>query len=258
MPIVRGRPHPGLAGVVGSYADFAERTDGPKETAEAPGGGLVVLVDLDSGWTVEGERFGSFAGGIYARPVRVRHEGTSRGVQFDVEPPAARALLGVPAGELGHRVVGLEDLLGREAALLAERLAGAASAKERFALLDAALLRRLDAARQPVRPDVARAWTLLRATGGRMRVGALADALGCSPRHLGNAFAAEVGVPPKTAARLIRFEAARARVADVPLARLAADHGFSDQAHLSREFRELGGAPPTAFRSVQAAQAPAP
>ena len=58
-------------------------------------------------------------------------------------------------------------------------------------------------------------------------------------------------MPPKTAARLIRFEAARARLGTVPLARLAAEHGFADQAHLAREFRALGGAPPTAFPSVQ-------
>ncbi len=75
MYLIRGRPHRALSGAVGGYADFAERTDGPRETGEAPGRGVVVIVDLDDGWTVEGERFGSFAGGLYARPVRVRHEG---------------------------------------------------------------------------------------------------------------------------------------------------------------------------------------
>src|SRR5688500_4585386 len=111
MRLDLGRPHPALRGVIGGYADFEDRTGEPRETGEAPGGGLVVIVDLDEGWTVEGERFGSFAGGLYARPVRVRHEGSSRGVQFDVEPPAARALLGVPAGELTERTVSLDALL---------------------------------------------------------------------------------------------------------------------------------------------------
>ena len=93
MRLVRGRAHPALAGSVGGYADFAERTAGPRETGELPGRCLVVIVDLEAGWSVEGERFGSFAGGLYARPVRVRHEGSASGVQFDLEPPAARALL---------------------------------------------------------------------------------------------------------------------------------------------------------------------
>ena len=90
-----------------------------------------------------------------------------------------------------------------------------------------------------------------------MRIDALADALGCSRRHLAKRFAEEVGASPKLAARLIRFEAARARLGSVPLARLAAEHGFADQAHLSREFRALGGVSPTQFPSLQddAAQA---
>jgi len=249
--LLRGRPHPALRGIAGSYADFAERTAAPAESAEAPGRGIVVIVDLDKGWTVEGERFGSFAGGLYARPVRVRHEGSSRGVQFDLEPPAVQALFGLPAGELGHRTVGLEELMGAEAAELAERLHAAPDAAARFALLDAMLLRRAARAPAPARPDVERAWALLRASGGRMRVDALARALGCSRRHLAARFATDVGVSPKVAARLIRFEAARARIGSVPLARLAAEHGYADQAHLAREFRALGGAPPTAFPSVQ-------
>ena len=62
---------------------------------------------------------------------------------------------------------------------------------------------------------------------------------------------------PKVAARLVRFEAARRRLGTVPLARLAAEHGFADQAHLAREFRALGGAPPTAFPFLQDADAAA-
>ena len=251
MMLVRGHPHPQLAGIVGGYADFAERTDHPKETGEAPGRGIVVIVDLDAGWTVEGQRFGSFVGGLYARPVRVRHEGSARGVQLDLEPPAARLVLGVPAGELAERTVSLEDLFGSEAPRLADELHDAPDTGARFAALDRALIRRVARAQPAGRPDVARAWTLLRASGGRMRVDALAQALGCSRRHLAIRFAEEVGAPPKVAARLIRFEAARRRLGDVPLARLAAEHGFADQAHLAREFRALGGAPPSEFPFVQ-------
>ncbi len=250
MEVIRGVPHAGLRGIVAGYADFAERTVAPQETSEAPGRGVVVIVDLDAGWRVEGERFGSFAGGLYARPVRVRHEGSTRGVQFDLEPPAVRALLGVPAGALAHRTVALDDLLGADAARLAERLHAAPDASARFALLDELLLRRVSRAPAP-RPDVDRAWALMRASGGRIRIGALARELGCSRRHLSNRFAIDIGVSPKVAARLIRFESARARLGSVPLARLAAEHGFADQAHLAREFRALGGAPPTAFPSVQ-------
>jgi AraC-like DNA-binding protein len=236
---------------VGGYADFVSRRGAPAETREAANAKIVVIVDLDAGWTIEGERFRSFAGGIYPRPVRVRHEGSAAGVQIDVEPLAARALLGVPAGELANRTVGLDALLGRRADEVAERLHAAEGAAARFAILDEVLRRELAGARELVRPDVWRAWALLERSGGRMRVGELAAELGCSRRHLVNRFAADVGAPPKTAARLIRFERARRRLGSAPLARLAADCGYADQAHLAREFSELGGAPPTAFPFLQ-------
>ncbi len=251
MQLVRGRPHPELAGLVGGYADFAQRSPGPVETREPASAKIVVIVDLDDGWTVEGERFRSFAGGLYPRPVRVRHEGSAAGVQIDLQPVAARALLGVPAGELANRTVGLDDLLGRGAERVAERLHGAAGPPERFAILDEVLRRAFAGARDGCRADTRRAWALLEASGGRMRVEELASALGCSRRHLVNRFAADVGAPPKLAARLIRFETVRRRLGSAPLARLAAECGFADQAHLSREFTALAGVPPTAFPSVQ-------
>jgi len=249
--LIRGRPHPELTGLVGSYADFSQSAAGPVETREVATARIVLIVDLQDGWTIEGERFRSFAGGLYPRPVRVRHEGSAAGVQIDLEPVAARALLGVPAGELANRTVGLETLLGRRADDVAERLHGATGAEERFELLDTELRRALAGARHACRPDVLRAWTLLVRSGGRMRVGELAAELGCSRRHLVNRFAEDIGAPPKLAARMLRFERARRRLGSAPLARLAADCGYADQAHLAREFSEFAGRPPTSFPFVQ-------
>lgn len=120
-----------------------------------------------------------------------------------------------------------------------------------FAVLDEVLVAAARRARPPAYPELERAWALLRASGGRLRVEALARELGCSRRHLAKRFAEDVGVTPKVAARLIRFEAVRARLGSAPLARLAAERGFSDRAHLAREFRALGGAPPTTFPLLQ-------
>lgn len=122
MRLVRALPHAGLRGIAGEYADFEQRADGPVETAEAATAGLVLIVDLDQGWSVERERFGSFVGGVYMRPVRVRHEGSARGLQVNLEPPVLRRLTGMPARELWERTVGLEDVLGVDGSLLPERL----------------------------------------------------------------------------------------------------------------------------------------
>ncbi len=251
MDLTFGTPDPRLAGVAFNYADFTARSGTPEEMLEGPSRSVTVVVDLDAGWTVEGERFRSFVGGVYGGPVRVRHEGSFRGVQFELEPPAVRRLLGVPAGELARTTVGLDQLLGRDADQLAERLHAAPDAACRFAIVDELLLRRLRDAAPPRYPDVERAWTLLRSSGGTTRIEALADALGSSRRSLATRFAEDVGVGPKLAARLIRLEVVRARLGTAPLARLAAQHGFADQAHMTREFRALAGRPPTAFPEVQ-------
>ncbi len=241
------RPDPRLRGIAVRYVDFADRPGAPAESLEVPRGSVTVLVDLDEGWTVEGERFGSFAGGLYGHPIRVRHEGSFRGLQFDLEPPAVRRLTGVPAGELAAATVGLDQLVGADAARLAERLHDAPDAAAGFAVLDAWLLRRMARARPARHPDVERAWGLLRAGGGAWRIDRLADALGMSRRTLLTRFAADVGAPPKLAARLVRVEAVVDRLGRAPLAAIAVEHGFADQAHMTREVRALTGRPPTAF-----------
>lgn len=58
------------------------------------------------------------------------------------------------------------------------------------------------------------------------------------------------GVTPKQLARLIRFEEVRNRLMDRPLqsiSELAIDVGYSDQAHLSHEFRYFAGYTPRQF-----------
>jgi AraC-like DNA-binding protein len=97
-------------------------------------------------------------------------------------------------------------------------------------------------------------------------VSELAAGTGWSERHLTSRFRAEIGLTPKAAARVIRFDRARRLLvrhltqpaaSGYRLADLAADCGYYDQAHLAREFRTLAGCPPSQwlaeeFRNVQA------
>lgn len=257
MRLELAAPDPRLDGVALRYADFAGRSSAPEEMLEGPGRAITVVIDLDAGWTVEGERHRSFVGGVYARPVRVRHEGTFRGVQFDLELPAVRSVFGVPARELWEATVGLDQLLGADAARWNERLHDAPDAAARFAILDTLLLRRMADAPPPAHPDLERAWGLLRASHGTLRVDELAEALGASRRTLTARFTEHLGIGPKLAARLIRVQAVRDRLGTAPLARLAADFGFADQAHMTREFRALTGRPPTGFPNLQDPRDPA-
>jgi len=82
----------------------------------------------------------------------------------------------------------------------------------------------------------------------------LADEVGWSRRHLIARFRQQVGLPPKTLSRIVRFAglARRLEAPDRPgLARLATEAGYYDQTHLNREFREFTGTTPTSFSARQ-------
>jgi AraC-like DNA-binding protein len=171
------------------------------------------------------------------------------GVRFG--PGAAGAALGVAAHELRDRTVALEDVWGAPAARLAERL-GATPPDGRLALLAAAAARRLEDARVPD-PLVTRASALL-ARG--LPVSAASREVSLTERHLRRRFHDAVGYGPKTLQRVLRlrrFLALAESGASAELARVAAEAGYADQPHLTRECGELAGLPPAALLAARAA-----
>ncbi len=70
------------------------------------------------------------------------------------------------------------------------------------------------------------------------------------PRALQRWFEREIGVPPRTYLRALRFQQTFAGLAGSgdSLADHAAAHGFADQAHMAREFRALAGQPASRAR----------
>src|SRR4051794_2768971 len=75
----------------------------------------------------------------------------------------------------------------------------------------------------------------------------LARLVAVSPHHLSRVFRAEVGVSITTYRRRLRLRAALERIGEGGLARVAADAGFADHAHLTREVRALLGTTPSAL-----------
>lgn len=237
-----------------------------------PSSTLVFIVSLDDGVqaaesadALPGARPNPvILGGLHVQASHVRQSRGQAGVQLAVHPLAARALFGAPAAELSVTDFDATPVLGRAAAHLHERAADADGWRDAFALVADYLIqeqRRRD--RETVRPEVAHAWHLLERSRGRAPVRALAELVGVSPRYLSTLFSREVGRTPKTVAMLMRFEYATARIADaarryrrVDLAGIAADAGYADQAHLTREFARFAGVPPgiwlgEEFRNIQ-------
>jgi AraC-like DNA-binding protein len=255
---------------VAAYTGYRQRGVPPARHRGLPSPYLTLIFTLDEPLTIVAHpdpgqppgEYGTLLGGLHSVPALITHAGAQSGIQVALRPLGARALLGLPAGELAALDLPAEAVLGGVCAELREKLRSAAGWPERFAVLDEILLRR--AADADVAPEVSWAWHELLREGGATRVSDLAAGTGWSERHLTSRFRAEIGLAPKAAARVVRFDRARKLLVrkltaggDYLLADLAADCGYFDQAHLAREFRALAGCPPSQwlaeeFRNVQA------
>jgi AraC-like DNA-binding protein len=162
-----------------------------------------------------------------------------------LSPVVAHAVLGAGA-ELSGTVVALDDLWGSEAVRIQEQLRAAASWEDRFVIAEAVLGRRQETSRA-VDPEVAFAWGQLVACRGRVRVERLAAETGWSRKRLWSRFRSQIGLTPKRAARLVRFDhAARLLAAGRSAAVVAADSGYADQSHLHRDVLAFAGMTPAA------------
>ncbi|MFB7615215.1 DUF6597 domain-containing transcriptional factor [Kitasatospora sp. NPDC056181] len=161
-------------------------------------------------------------------------EGPWAGVRF--YPGTAPALLGVPAHELRDQRVGLADLWpGARVRRLTERVDAAPDPAA--ALEDLAVLLAVEA--EPADPLLGAVVASLEA--GRS-VTATAESVGLGARQLHRRSLGAFGYGPKTLARILRLQRALALArSGVAFAQTAAVTGYTDQAHLARDVRELTG-----------------
>jgi AraC-like DNA-binding protein len=255
---VAARPAGPLRAVVAAHHAYRQRHVPPARHLGLPSPYLTLIFTLDEPLRLAqhvdprqapGE-YRTLVGGLHTSPATIEHDGAQSGIQLQLSPLGARGLLGVPAGELAALDLPATDLLGRLGADLQERLQAAATWEERFRLLDEGLGRRLDRDRTAP-PEVRHAWHLLCASGGTVRVADAARAVGWSERHLAARFRVEIGLTPKTAARVIRFDRARGMLPHVPGAAVAAACGYADQPHLVREFVAFTGLGPRAWLAAE-------
>ncbi|MFI2241471.1 helix-turn-helix domain-containing protein [Streptomyces chrestomyceticus] len=231
-------PGPGrTAGV--RIAGFRDRSAGPVEGPLFPHPAVTLVVAFGEGSLVVVDaggrhQWGSFVAGLVTGAAGMRGEKVMC-LEVRLSPVVTRAVLGVCPSELHGAMVALDDVWGRDAARIREQLGGATSWQERFALAEASLARRT-ATGPPVDPEVARAWDRIAASHGRVRIEELAAEVGWSRKRLWSRFGSQIGLPPKRAARLVRFGHAvhRLAVGEGP-ARVAAEAGYVDQSHLHRD-----------------------
>lgn len=194
-------------------------------------------------------RFDAMVAGLDDTASLIRHDGRMSGLQLDLDPLCARAVFGVPASELARQSVPLEAVWGPDAARLREQLHGLPDWSARLRLLRAEVEHRLDTAEVP-RPEVGHAWRRLVAAEGGIEIGTLARDVGYSRRHLSALIRGELGLSPSRLRRVLRFDRAQRMLASAPrtaLARVAADAGYADQAHFTRDFTAFAGCSPSSL-----------
>jgi AraC-like DNA-binding protein len=261
---VSWRVHPALRPFVATAVGYRHDVPAPFHRG-LPSPYLTLVVTLDRPLVLAAHPdprqppggYDALLGGLHTRPALISQIGPQAGVQLSLTPLGARALLGLPAGVLASLDCALPDVLGDVGVELTGRFREASDWAGRFTAIEGVLLRILQAdAAAP--PEVQEAWRLTLAAAGRLRVEEIAHRVGWSSRHLLTRFRAETGLTPKEAARVARFDHARralaARVAaggPADLAALAVATGFTDQAHLTHEWRAFSGLPPPRWLAAE-------
>jgi AraC-like DNA-binding protein len=177
---------------------------------------------------------------------------TKLGIRFRVG--AAGAALGLPAGELLDRSPALDEIWA-DGGELTERVGEAPTAGERLRLLTDAVGRRLSDGNAP---DPLVRTAAVELSRPRTRVAELCRRLAISERQLRRRFEGAVGYSPRTLSRVLRLQrflglAGNGGAGD--LARLAAEAGYADQPHLTRDCATLAGLPAAALLATGAGPA---
>jgi AraC-like DNA-binding protein len=253
---VRSAPDPRLRGLVAGRVGYRERaqTNVPRRI---PATSLIPVVlsfgqRLEVVELVDGEGAGrpyeSLVAGFQPGHALTRFTESQFALNLYLTPLGVYRILGIPGSALARGVHDLDDVAPGLARSLPDRLASLPTWTERFALVDEVLVAMADRGPEPD-PLVDWLWRRLQASGGRERISDLVTKSGWSHRHVISRFRDQVGVTPKTAASVIRFERASAALTSKQssLAEAAIAHGYADQSHLTRDFVRFAGDTPSVY-----------
>jgi len=164
------------------------------------------------------------------------------------QPSGFNRLFGVPMTDLTDATYDAYAVIGPEIPRLEQELGDTIGFAERIQIVEERLIRMLGC--HGTMDPVAIAANSLFASNGIHRVASMATDSGLSPRQFERRFLAQVGVPPKLYARIIRFNAAldhKLRWPSRAWSRIANDNDFYDQMHLVHDCRAFTGESPSRF-----------
>jgi AraC-like DNA-binding protein len=165
------------------------------------------------------------------------------------KPGGAFVFLRPPTVELQNAHVGLDEVWGRAASGIRERLLDAQSEKDKFSVMEEALMAQL--ARPLVRhPAVEYALNQIHNRPGARTVTSITEQIGLSSRRFIQVFTEQVGYTPKLYCRVRRFQQVLHAIhgkRSVDWPDVALSCGYFDQAHFIHDFRAFSGISPTTY-----------
>lgn len=256
--LTSAQPSPDLVGIVealwegiGDLPPFTEKI--------LPRGNIELMFNLGAPHrllSVDGEPCDapyveSWISGLQRRFLTVMTPNGSHLLSASLTPWGAWRLLRAPMRNIACRVPLLSDVWGSSITSLEAELADARGPARRFELMEGFIRRRLDHRRSP-RPWLVEASRRLQQERGTIRIERVCNELGISRGLLSRTFREQVGVTPKTYARIWRVNALL-NIDGPPgnWAQLASDLGYHDQSHLIHDFRDFTGATPQEYISTR-------
>jgi AraC-like DNA-binding protein len=251
------RPSPALASLV--HRVWTLRGTAPGERAPfqraLPDGRAELIFNLgdsfeqlEQGQPIEQPR--TLIVGTTRRAMRIRPTGKVDLIGVRLRPDAAVGLFRVPGCELMDRALELTLVPRRFDPSLPEQLADSTDDAARLSLLERQL--RSGAERATPHRRLRAAVELVLRSHHPLFVNRVGEAVGLSYRQLSRLFRERVGFGPKVLARITRFQRLLRTLEARPRASwsaLAAEIGYYDQPHLTREFRAFAGVSPQAYRA---------
>jgi AraC-like DNA-binding protein len=193
----------------------------------------------------------AFVNPLQDKPLRFRTTGYCQMISMKLYPWALQPILNIDADPSSVHIIGLDAKWQQFAASLT-RVMAHHGYEEAINCYQEYICNIAYKGKHDLTP-IRTAGHTLRRSQGQIRMTDLAAQSYLSSSQFERRFKHYTAVSPKTYARMIRFEAVRAALVMGPLSRLADvahDYGYSDQAHLIREFKSFADCTPRDFAAT--------
>ncbi len=190
--------------------------------------------------------------GLYTRPYEVQFRSLVHVFGIRFKPEGIFNLFGIPASSFSERFEDMEAVLGSYFCEYCSKLRETNDTGQQIALTRSYLLKQLQK-NHPEQTYLNYAADIIREMNNIVRIEELPGKVYISRRQLEREFMQKIGVTPKQYLRIARLNAINRYLqanTNQSLGALSYETGFSDQAHLTREFKSLVGVPPAKFRDA--------